>query len=61
MTLQLTLSCNGTWDDGKMPCRATLPTRTVLPATAGLVATESGWHIGAYGDLCPAHVRRLQP
>lgn len=60
MTLQLTLSCDGTWDDGRMPCRGALPTNTALLPTALIVANEAGWHIGRHGDLCPAHVKHLE-
>lgn len=60
MTLQLVFSCDGTFDDGKMACRAALPTRTTLLSTAELVANEAGWHLGLHGDLCASHVRLLE-
>lgn len=59
MTLQLLFSCNRTLPSG-MACRGALPTRTVIPHTAGIVAKEAGWTIGQYGDTCPSCTIRLK-
>lgn len=55
--MQLKLSCDGTWDGGRMPCRAALPTRTTIQNVAELVGRQEGWSITTTGDFCPAHTR----
>lgn len=60
MTLQFVFSCDGTFDDGKLACRAALPTRTTIESTAVMLAREAGWSIEWDRDLCASHVRLLE-
>lgn len=58
MTLQYTFSCDGAWDDGKMPCRGSLPAGTTYESTALATAREAGWSLDWNADYCPAHTRK---
>lgn len=64
MTARIVISCDGAWDDGRMPCRASLPTRRTNAATATGDAIGRGWRWHSDGrHLCPAHARseRMSP
>lgn len=58
MTARVVLSCDGTWDGGRMPCRGAYPARTEIPQLAHAEAIAAGWSLDVDGDLCPAHGRR---
>lgn len=57
MTRRLIVSCDGSWDGGRMPCRGALPVATMLEP-AETYARRHGWTVGPDGDWCPAHSRR---
>lgn len=67
MTARIVVSCDGTWDEGRMPCRGAYPCSDDNPDTAPDEAAAHGWRIAPYavlddlGDLCPAHVRIHSP
>jgi hypothetical protein len=67
MTAVLVLSCDGSWDDGRMPCRGALPLGTVGVGQGRYEAARQGWTSNARAfaprdfrpvDLCPACSRR---
>lgn len=65
MTAAITISCDGSWDSGRMPCRANLPTATGSLDDAVDLALLIGWStrlVEVGGDeleshLCPACTR----
>lgn len=59
MTLVLTVSCDGTWDAGRMPCRGALSAHHAVPLMDELrgKAAAAGWALTVDGDYCPAHAR----
>lgn len=59
MTARIVVSCDGTWDDGRMPCRGAYPADSDHRGTAIGKAYRAGWdYVAAVGDLCPAHARQ---
>lgn len=56
MSAKIVISCDGVWDDGKMPCRAFLPTRETDQDVARIESLSIGWttDFAADLDLCPA-------
>ena len=59
MSLVLTVSCDGYFDDGRMPCRGALSAHHTVPLMDELraKATAGGWELTVDGDYCPAHAR----
>jgi hypothetical protein len=68
MSDRIAISCDGTFDDGRMPCRASISFRAALYATvanddltdryaARIAAFEQGWSEDGGYDYCPAHTR----
>lgn len=59
MTVHTVISCNGYWDNGRMPCRGSLTTGSAQGGQAArVVAARAGWSWQPpRGDLCPAHTR----
>lgn len=58
MTARVVISCDGTWDDGRMPCRGAFPTGSTVSTVARALAADAGWTWRpGRGDLCPAHTR----
>lgn len=63
MTLIVTLSCNGTFDEGRMPCRGARHFHRELdepgpPIPLDVIrvkAAAAGWELSLDGDYCPAH------
>lgn len=63
MTARIVVSCDGAWDDGRMPCRAAFPSRWRAEHRARGEALAAGWttDMTATVDLCPACSRQAQP
>lgn len=61
MSLVLTVSCDGDWDDGRMPCGGALSAHRTVPLLDELRANAAreGWALTVDGDYCPAHARKL--
>ena len=60
MSLVVSATCDGTWDDGRMPCRGAISAHRTVPLMAELreKATAAGWLLTPDGDYCPAHARQ---
>lgn len=62
MSTRVVISCDGTWDHGRMPCRGMFPARSDHRPTAVGEAWRAGWDWRTdVGDLCPAHARARGP
>lgn len=69
MTALTVISCDGSWDQGRMPCRGAYPTRETIAQLALDDARDAGWSLACdraltdyenrddAGDLCPARAR----
>jgi hypothetical protein len=54
--IQILISCDGTWGEEQMACRAALPTGLLDFAAARQRAGEAGWLVSGQKHLCPGHV-----
>lgn len=58
MSARVVVSCDGYWDDGRMPCRGAYPAASDHRPTAIGQAWRHGWeYVPGVSDLCPAHAR----
>jgi hypothetical protein len=59
VSLVVTASCDGSWDEGRMPCRGAISAHHDVPLMDELraKAQAAGWALTVDGDFCPAHAR----